>query len=100
MAGYDPQSRRARPVPSEDSPVDGLLDKNPVAPTAESTTIPSNSSIEELSGDPKDDGLHPFEAPPIEMTDEKADLLHRFGALAAVVALVVVLIAWRRRRQM
>jgi heme A synthase len=32
------------------------------------------------------------------MTDERADLLHRFGALAAVVALVLAMLLWRRRR--
>jgi len=33
------------------------------------------------------------------MTDERADLLHRFGVLAAVAALVLVLVALRRRRR-
>jgi len=42
--------------------------------------------------------LRPFEAPQVEMTDERADLLHRFGALGAVAALVLALVLWRRRR--
>jgi hypothetical protein len=32
------------------------------------------------------------------MTDERADLLHRLGVLGAVVALVMALLLWRRRR--
>jgi len=45
-----------------------------------------------------DEGLLPFETPPVEMTDERADLLHRVWVLAAVAALVLVLVAVRRRR--
>ena len=31
--------------------------------------------------------------------DERADLVHRFGVLAAVAGLVAVLALWRRRRR-
>jgi len=30
MTAYDPQARRARPSPSDESPVDGLLEPVPV----------------------------------------------------------------------
>ncbi len=88
MAGYDPQARRSRPAPPADSPVDGLLD---VIPDGVETPAPVD--------EPADEGLLPFETPPVEMTDERADLLHRMGVLAAVAALVLVLVAVRRRRR-
>jgi len=107
MPGYDPQSRRPRPSLPADSPVDSLLDAEvsgadvPPAdvvggadPTRE---IPSDSG--RTASESSDSGLQPFEAPPIEMTDERADLLHRIGVLAAVAALVAVLMLWRRRRR-
>ena len=110
MAGYDPQSRRPRPSLSADSPVDGLLDAEVVAP--ETVPIdepvpgqPVDGQADELvtrdrdGADVGEEGLRPFEAPPIEMTDERADLLHRLGALAAVAALIAVLVLWRRRRR-
>ncbi len=102
MAGYDPQSRRPRPSLPTDSPVDGLLDVE--EPADEPVPVPEVPAPGEPIGDPVGDsgdgeGLRPFEAPPIEMTDERADLLHRLGALAAVAALVAVLVLWRRRRR-
>jgi len=45
------------------------------------------------------DGLRPFEAPPVEMPDERADLLHRLGVLGAVAVFALVLAMWRRRRR-
>lgn len=107
MAGYDPQSRRPRPSLPADSPVDGLLDADELVeepvPTPEPMAgdpVPEDPAPEAPVGDGADgEGLRPFEAPPIEMTDERADLLHRLGALAAVAALVAVLVLWRRRRR-
>ena len=117
MAGYDPQARRSRPAPPADSPVDGLLDVNgdgaepPVHPDEEATPAPVDAPAEESDQGPADEpvveladdgsgeGLLPFETPPVEMTDERADLLHRVGVLAAVAALVLVLVAVRRRRR-
>ncbi|MBJ30693.1 MAG: hypothetical protein CL466_04640 [Acidimicrobiaceae bacterium] len=107
MAGYDPQSRRPRPSLPADSPVDDLLDVEELAdePVLSSEPevgdqVPGEPAPRGLVGDGGDgEGLRPFEAPPIEMTDERADLLHRLGALAAVAALVAVLVLWRRRRR-
>ena len=116
MAGYDPQARRSRPTPPVDSPVDGLLDVLPdgaqpspsVDRTDEAPVVDllaeSNSGVveERMTGETvdrgTDEGLLPFETPPVEMTDERADLLHRVWVLAAVAALVLVLVAVRRRR--
>jgi len=117
MAGYDPQARRSRPTPPVDSPVDGLLDVLPdgaqTSPSVDRTDealvvdllVESNSGVveERVAGETvdrgTDEGLLPFETPPVEMTDERADLLHRVWVLAAVAALVLVLVAVRRRRR-
>ena len=105
---YDPQARRARPRPTADSPVDSLLEAIPVVGDG---LVPSEVSAEagsevvaEAVGDPPpadsaDDGLRPFETPPVEMTDERADLLHRFGVLGAGALVTLILILWRRRRR-
>ena len=93
MPTYDPQARRPRPSPSVDSPVDGLLEAVPdreADPPAAGNGTPTP--------DPAD-GLRPFEAPPVEMTDERADLLHRLGVLGAVAGFALVLAMWRRRRR-
>ena len=97
---YDPQARRARPRPTADSPVDSLLEAVPVVGDE---LAPSEVSVETV-GDPppadsSDDGLRPFETPPVEMTDERADLLHRFGVLGAVALVALILALWRRRRR-
>jgi len=44
-----------------------------------------------------EEGLLPFETPPVEMTDENADRLRRLAVLGAVIAFVVMLSARRRR---
>ena len=105
---YDPQARRARPRPTADSPVDSLLEAIPVVGDG---PVPSGTSAEvgpeiaaKTVGDPPpadsaDDGLRPFEAPSVEMTDERADLLHRFGVLGAVALVALILTLWRRRRR-
>ena len=97
---YDPQARRARPRPTADSPVDSLLEAIPVVGDG---LVPSEVSAEAV-GDPPladsaDDGLRPFETPSVEMTDERADLLHRFGVLGAVALVALILALWRRRRR-
>jgi len=108
MAGYDPQARRPRPTPPAASPVDGLLDQVDEGIEDGELLVPSEAPVIDLPLDgptddatlePASDRLLPFETPPVEMTDERADLLHRFGALAAVAALVLVLAALRRRRR-
>ncbi len=95
MTAYDPQARRARPSPSDESPVDGLLEPVPVV-----DAVPDDVSDEAPATalETESEDLKPFETPQVEMTDERADLLHRLGALGAVVALVVALMLWRRRR--
>jgi len=101
MAGYDPQARRARPALPTDSPVDGLLDDIDGPEVA--SEILHGSKIEPVVDSEEmedDEGLLPFETPPVEMTDERADLVHRVGVLAAVAALVVVIVAVRRRRHL
>ncbi len=108
MAGYDPQARRPRPTPPVASPVDGLLDQVDegiedgellVPSEAPVIDLPLNGPTDDATLEPASEGLLPFETPPVEMTDERADLLHRFGVLAAVVVLVLVLAALRRRRR-
>ena len=98
MAGYDPQARPALPT---DSPVDGLLDdiEDPEI-TAETPDDPVFEPVVDSGEIEGAEGLLPFETPPVEMTDERADLLHRVGVLAAVAALVVVIVAVRRRRHL
>ena len=95
MTAYDPQARRARPSPSDESPVDGLLEPVPLV-----DAVPDDVSDEAPATalETESEELRPFETPQVEMTDERADLLHRLGALGAVVALVVALMLWRRRR--
>jgi len=92
MTAYDPQARRARPSPSDESPVDGLLESVPVVDAVPDDVAAENGT----TADPEE--LRPFEAPQVEMTDERADLLHRLGVLGAVAALVMALMLWRRRR--
>ena len=117
MAAYDPQARRSRPTPPADSPVDGLLDMLPGGAEPEALgdgtdeapvvglLVESNSGAVEdwMAGETVDqgteEGLLPFETPPVEMTDERTDLLNRIWVLAAVAALVLVLVAVRRRRR-
>ena len=95
MTAYDPQARRARPSPSDESPVDGLLEPVPLV-----DAVPDDVSDEAPATalETESEELKPFETPQVEMTDERADLLNRLGALGAVVALVVALMLWRRRR--
>ena len=93
MPTYDPQARRTRPSPSVDSPVDGLLEAVP-----DREADPPAAGNGNPAPDPTD-GLRPFEAPPVEMTDERADLLHRLGVLGAVAVFALVLAMWRRRRR-
>jgi len=88
--------------------VDGLLDQvdegigdgepldRPEAPVID---LQLDGPTDDATLEPAVDGLLPFETPPVEMTDERADLLHRFGVLAAVAALVLVLVALRRRHR-
>ena len=108
MAGYDPQAGRPRPTPPVASPVDGLLDQVDegiedgellVPSEAPVIDLPLNGPTNDATLEPASEGLLPFETPPVEMTDERADLLHRLGVLAAVAALVLVLAALRRRRR-
>ena len=46
-----------------------------------------------------DGEVRPFEAPPIELAAEHIDRLHRFGVLAALAAVLLVLVALRKRRR-
>ena len=117
MVGYDPQARRSRPTLPADSPVDRLLDVpsdgaetgasvdgTDEAPVVDLLAESNSGAAEErVAGETVDRGsaerVLPFETPPVEMTDERADLLHRVGVLATVAALVLVLVAVRRRRR-
>ncbi|HIG25519.1 MAG TPA: hypothetical protein EYG34_00160 [Acidimicrobiia bacterium] len=96
MSSYNPQSRRPRSGPPEDSPVDDLLPEpaDQPEPSQEETTAVTEAPLETSS----EDEVLPFETPPVEMTDERADLLHRIGVFAAVVAIVLLLALRRRRR--
>ena len=102
---YNPQAQRSRPRPTADSPVDSLLEAVPVVGDG---PVPSEASAgvgpevaTETGGDPPpaDDALRPFETPSVEMTDERADLLHRFGVLGAVALVALILALWRRSRR-
>lgn len=107
MADYDPQARRSRPLPAEQSPVDDLLggvDPSKIDKVV-SDRIPASEPMDggfspeqDLSGADEDQDL-PFDTPPVQVTDERADLIHRFGLLAAVAGLIMVLALWRRRRR-
>ncbi|MDE0928242.1 MAG: hypothetical protein OSA06_05720 [Acidimicrobiales bacterium] len=96
MSSYNPQSRRPRSGPPEDSPVDDLLSEpadQPEPPLEEAEAV-----IEAPTEIPSEGEVLPFETPPVEMTDERSDLLHRIGVFAAVVAVVLLLTLRRRRR--
>ena len=105
---YDPQAQRSRPRPTADSPVDSLLEAIPVlgdglVPSRVSAEAGPEVAAESVGDQPvddlADDGLRPFEAPSVEMTDERADLLHRFGVLGAVALMALMLVLWRRHRR-
>ena len=105
MASYDPQARRSRPTPPEQSPVDDLLG---AVDSPQMDQVETDPLTEAVAGDtqPEEDGsginedrVRPFDTPPVEVADERADLVHRFGVLAAVVGLVVVLALRHRRRR-
>jgi len=68
-------------------------------PDAFAAADPAEAVGDPPLADSADDGLRPFETPPVEMTDERADLLHRFGVLGAVALVALILILWRRRRR-
>ncbi len=119
MAAYDPQARRARPTAAGDSPVDDLLG-TPEEPAAEGNgsgtgsaagsktasggeagrpepaSVGSDGTAQGASGGAQ---RRPFDLPGVEMTDEGADRLQRMAVLAAVVAFIVILSAWRRRHR-
>ena len=115
MNTYDPQARRTRSRPTEASPIDTLLGdagavdgpdtkaeppvEEVVDPVTDDVTDAETVEGEEVVSDRPDGEVRPFEAPPIELTDEHADRLHRFGVLAAVAAVLLVLVALRRRRR-
>lgn len=105
MADYNPQARRSRPSPSEESPVDDLLG---VIGSSQPNITSNNPLPEASSGEfslggedhlaDDEDQVRPFDAPPVEVADERTDLVNRFGVLAALVGLVAVLTLRRRRR--
>ena len=105
MASYDPQARRSRPPPSEQSPVDDLLgavdspQMDQVATDPLTEVVASDSQPEEDDLGVNEDQVRPFDLPPVEVADERADLVHRFGVLAAMAGLVAILALWRRRRR-
>ena len=105
MASYDPQARRSRPPPSEQSPVDDLLgtvdpsQMDQVVTDPLTDAVASDSQPEGDGSGVNEDRVRPFDTPPVEVADERADLVHRFGVLAAVAGLVAVLALWRRRRR-
>ncbi|MBC8194397.1 MAG: hypothetical protein ISR43_00085 [Acidimicrobiia bacterium] len=108
MAGYDPQSGRTRPAVDGDSPVDDLLGHLPVEPAGAPAPVESElplvaaesvaSSVADMVDHSDAPADRPFDTPPVEMTDENADRLQRLAVLGAVIAFVVLLTAWRRRR--
>ena len=105
MASYDPQARRSRPTPSEQSPVDDLLgavdspQMDQVTPDPLAEAVASDSQPEEDGLVIDEDRVRPFDTPPVKVADERADLVHRFGVLAAVAGLVAVLALRHRRRR-
>ena len=105
MASYNPQAGRSRPPPSEQSPVDDLLgavdpsQMDQVATDPLTETVASDSQPEGDGAGANEDRVRPFDTPPVEVADERADLVHRFGVLAAAAGLVAVLALWRRRRR-
>ena len=106
MVDYNPQARRSRPSLPEESPVDdllGSLDRPEEVEMANERQDSAQRNTDLNPGEVRDgdgDGsrTRPFEAPPVEFADERADRLHRFGVLAAAAALMAVLVLWRRRR--
>ena len=102
MASYNPQAGRSRPPPSEQSPVDDLLgtvDPSQMATDPPTEDVASDSQPEEDGSGVNEDRVRPFDTPPVEVADERADLVHRFGVLAAVAGLVAVLALRHRRRR-
>ena len=96
MAGYDPQAERKRPLVSSQSPVDDLLGH---LNGSNDGMVGSGSSVTGIEDTIFEDRVsHPFETPPIEMTDERADLIHRLLVLGLVAALVAGLAILRRKR--
>lgn len=116
MNAYDPQARRVRSRPAAVSPIDSLLGdveevdvpdqetESPVDDVRDSmpddATLADTVAEEQVVPDRPDGKVRPFETPPIELTDEHADRLHRFGVLAAIAAILVVLVALRKRRRL
>ena len=102
MADYDPQARRTRPSPPEESPVDDLLGSPDRPDKVEMVGETQHLAKGHINSNPPRDGdgsqARPFETPPVELADERADRIHRFGVLAAATAVVAVLVIWRRRR--
>ena len=106
MADYDPQARRSRPSLPEESPVDdllGSLDRPDKVEAASEIRDPAQGNNDLSSGEDRDEdgngsSARSFEIPPVELADERADRLHRFGVLAAAAALLAVLVLWRRRK--
>tara|TARA_B100000686_G_C16767850_1_gene963032 strand:+ start:297 stop:596 length:300 start_codon:yes stop_codon:yes gene_type:complete len=96
MTGYDPQAERKRPRVSSQSPVDDLLGHINGSEDGMGGSGASVDGIEDAIFE--DQVYHPFETPPIEMTDERADLIHRLLVLGLVAALVAGLAVLRRKR--
>lgn len=110
MNAYDPQARRARSRPAAVSPIDTLLGDVEAIDESDSAAPPVGDVVAGVADDEvaeapeatagRPDGeVRPFEAPPIELADEHIDRLHRFGVLAAVAAVLLVLVALRKRRR-
>ncbi len=110
MNAYDPQARRARSRPAAVSPIDTLLGDVEAIDESDSAAPPVGDVVAGVADDEvaeapetvpdRPDGeVRPFEVPPIELTDEHADRLHRFGVLVAVAAILMVLLALRKRRR-
>ena len=110
MNAYDPQARRARSRPAAVSPIDTLRGDVEASDESDSAAPPVGDVVAGVADDEvaeapeatpgRPDGeVRPFEAPPIELADEHIDRLHRFGVLAAVAAVLLVLVALRKRRR-